>query len=515
MSAVFVCPDNMILRNGKYHYRRRVPSDLVELLGRKEITKSLKTDKVLDATRLKNKLDADLEAFYQACKFSALDQDIARVRLKSILSGKPTPTVHSQEESPAEVKSRTTSKRNKPIHIPTRKRRGSKDKLLSDAVVAYCREYEGRWKDTTRQEFNSQFEIIVEMLGNPPLNDIERPALVEFRDALAETRSPATVNKYMSQLSTLLGYASTLQWINGNPAQRLSLPDRRREDEIRVACSNADVKAIFEALQQDKRVFYESGRYERYWLPLLGLYSGARVNELAQLSVADVFVEDNIPAIRITAQGDPLKRLKSESARRELPLHNDLLTLGFMVYVNNIKDQGHEKLFPNLKPGPKGYSHYFVAKHFTGKNGWMRKKVPTVSDKITFHNFRHTVATQLKNSEEQERLIEELMGHKHSSLSLGRYGKPYKLNIRQRAINKIDYGIIPQPVEVEDHYYCDERQTSIERVYLTIDNTQIQIDPDSRELPQELLQYQRPDIHGYSEFHKEIYHFVQEPSMPD
>ncbi|PLX92324.1 MAG: hypothetical protein C0621_09745 [Desulfuromonas sp.] len=91
MSAVFLCPDNMILRNGIYHYRRRVPSDLVELLGRKEITKSLKTDKVLDATRLKNKLDADLEAFYQACKFNALDQSIARVRLKNILSGKPTP----------------------------------------------------------------------------------------------------------------------------------------------------------------------------------------------------------------------------------------------------------------------------------------------------------------------------------------------------------------------------------------------------------------------------------------
>jgi len=421
--------------------------------------------------------------------------------------------VPPQEESPAEAESRTSSKQNKTVHIPSRKRRGSKDKLLSDAVVAYCREYEGRWKDTTRQEFNSQFEIIVEMLGNPSLNNIERPDLVEFRDALAETRSPATVNKYMSQLSTLLGYASTLQWISGNPAQRLSLPDRRREDEIRVACTNADVKAIFEALQQDKKTFYESGRYERYWLPLLGLYTGARVNELAQLSVDDVSIEEGIPAIRITAQGDPLKRLKSESARREMPLHNDLLTLGFMIYVNNIKAQGHEKLFPSLKPGPKGYSHYFVAKHFTGKNGWMRRSVPSVSDKITFHNFRHTVATQLKNSEEQERLIEEIMGHKHSSLSLGRYGKPYKLDIRQRAINKIDYGIIPQPVEEESDYYCDERQTTIERIYLSCGDTRVQIDPHSKETPQELRQYQRPDLHGYSVFHQEIYQFMQEPTL--
>lgn len=315
----------------------------------------------------------------------------------------------------------------------------------------------------------------------------------------------------MSQLSTLLGYASTLQWISGNPAQRLSLPDKRREDEIREACSNDDVKAIFEALQRDKKAFYESGRYERFWLPLLGLYSGARVNELAQLSVEDVFIEDGIAAIRITDKGDPLKRLKSESSRRDLPLHNHLLTLGFMIYVDNVKAQGHQKLFPNLKPGPKGYSHYFVAKHFTGKNGWMRKKVPAVSDNITFHNFRHTVATQFKNAEEQELLIDELMGHKVKSLSHGRYGKPYKLDIRQRCINTIDYGIIPQPVEEQADYYCDERQAPIERVYLSCGDTKVQIDPDSQETPPELLQYQRPDLHGYSIFHKEVYHFMQEP----
>ena len=53
MNAVFLFPSNMLIRNGKYYYRRRVPVDLVDLFNRKEITKTLRTTRALDATRLK------------------------------------------------------------------------------------------------------------------------------------------------------------------------------------------------------------------------------------------------------------------------------------------------------------------------------------------------------------------------------------------------------------------------------------------------------------------------------
>ena len=70
------------------------------------------------------------------------------------------------------------------------------------------------------------------------------------------------------------------------------------------------------------------------------MYTGARVNELAQLSLTDIIEEGGIPAIIITAAGDDTKRIKSESSRRTILLHNDLLTLGFLVYVNNIREKG-------------------------------------------------------------------------------------------------------------------------------------------------------------------------------
>jgi len=50
-------PVNMLIRGGKYHYRKRIPASLVDLFGRKEVTKSLHTTEPRQASRLKNQLD--------------------------------------------------------------------------------------------------------------------------------------------------------------------------------------------------------------------------------------------------------------------------------------------------------------------------------------------------------------------------------------------------------------------------------------------------------------------------
>jgi integrase len=460
----------------------------------------------MDATRLKNRLDGQLEELFQACRFDVLHADIAKERLKSILSGKPTPA--DKNLQPGQTVSAVTTVKSPPA---SPKRSG---KLLSDAIDAYCKEYEHRWTPKTKREFAGMFDRILDLLSNPPLKSITRPTLVEFRDALAETRQVKTVNKYVQLLSMVLNYASVLQWISGNPAHKLGLQDNRREDEIRRAYTLDEVKAIFAALQADKPSFYSEGHHERYWLPLLGLYTGARVNELAQLGSDDVFIEDGIPTIRITSSGDSGKRLKSESSRRDIPVHNDLLSLGFMIYVNNIKAQKHERLFPALKLGPNGYSHYFVSRHFSGSNGWLRTNVPSIGDGMSFHGFRHTFASHLKNSEEPERLIEELMGHKNTSLSLGRYGKPYKLEIKQRAVNQVNYQLIPATKEESLEYWDEEVNCMLHCEFITCGATKIEIDPDSQETPITIRQLRRPDLHGYSIFHKDIFKFTDERGKP-
>lgn len=495
MSAVFFIKD-MQIRSNRYHYRRRVPADLVEFFGRKEVTRSLHTAKPQDAVRLKNKIDGLVEQLFQACRFEALTAEVAQARLNAILHGGHPPVVPEDQSSKIVI-----------VAPPTRRR----GKRLSEAVDAYCKENENRWTPKTRKEFSGLFDRITKGLSDPWLQDMDRPTLVGYRDILSrEGKHAKTVNKYLQVLSSVLRHACRLKWIQGNPAEGLSLQDSRREDEIRRAFTPEEVKEIFNALQSDKKGFYAADHPERYWLPLLGLYTGGRVNELAQLELKDVVIDEGIPAILITAVGDDAKRLKNESSRRILPLHADLLTLGFLIYVAKLREQGHTRLFPALRLGPNGFSHYFVARHFSGDKGWLRKNIPSLEKGMAFHCFRHTFATMLKNAEEPERLIEELMGHKHTSQSLGRYGKPYKTEIRARAINTVQYGLIPCPKRVSDTHYDEDLGRYAHSAYLVCGETIVVIDPDGRKEPLELQQYQRPDIHGYSPFHNEISQFYAE-----
>lgn len=482
----------MLIRNNKLHYRRRIPTALVHLFNRKEITKSLGTTDVRKATRLSNHYDGQVETLFHACRFNSITPESAQAQLKAIFTPGST-NLESQENQPTTIT----------ITAPSRRR----GKRLADAIEAYSKEKEPSWSLKTKKEYTGIFDRILKGLNNPWLQDLERPTLVEYRDILSgEGKSVKTVNKYLQILSTVLNHANQLKWIQGNPAGGLGLKDNRRPDEVRRSFTSAEIKTIFAALQKDKQSFYEKNKHERYWLPLLGIFTGARVNELAQLDVNDIVIEDGIPALAITSIGDENKRLKNESSKRRIPLHNNLLTLGFLVYVNNIKQQGHSKLFPALKHGPNGYSHYFISQHFSGSKGWLRKQISNLDNGMSFHCFRHSFAEKLKDVEIAERLIEEIMGHKLTSQSMGRYAKPYKADVRIRAINQIQYELIPSVEEVTNYDpECEE-----ELDYLVCGESSIRIDLEQGVTPIEQQQYQRPDLHGYSPFHSEIKSFTKD-----
>ena len=500
MGAVLLSgvPVNMFLRNGIYHYRRRIPSAFVDLFGRKEVTKSLGTGDVRKASRLSNYYDGQLESLFHSCRLNSATQEVAKAHLKAILRGGAQP--ETQEGQPTTIV----------IAAPTRRR----GKRLSDAIEALSKEKEHSWSTKTKKEYSGIFKQLQDGLNDPWLQDLTRPTLVEYRDVLVNGgKGVKTINKYLGILSTVLRHANRLTWTQGNPAEGLGLQDSRRPDEVRRAFTKKEIETIFEALQRDKQGFYDKKKYERYWLPILGIYTGARVNELAQLELADI-VEEDIPAIAITSAGGEGKRVKSASSRRTIPLHKDLLTLGFLVYVRNIRQQGHTRLFPTLKPGPNGYQHYFNSHHFSGSKGWLRKQLPGLKSGESFHLFRHSFTDMLKNAGVEENLAKEIVGHSNDSITYNRYGKPYKADKLLPAINKVNYGLLHEVKEVTEAVFNEDLNEMQEQDFLTCRETRIRIYLDEKKTPEELLQYQRPDLHGYSPFHKEIEAFIPDDTTP-
>lgn len=84
------------------------------------------------------------------------------------------------------------------------------------------------------------------------------------------------------------------------------------------------------------------------WASLIGLYTGARASEVGQYLIKDVFEEDGIPCIRVSDEGE-YQKVKTEVSLRMMPLHPELLKIGFLQWVDGKWKASETRLFPAAK----------------------------------------------------------------------------------------------------------------------------------------------------------------------
>jgi integrase len=151
----------------------------------------------------------------------------------------------------------------------------------------------------------------------------------------------------------------------------------------------------------------KAGKDAAYWIPLLGLYTGARVGELAQLRTADIRNEGEIHMMSITNEAEG-QRVKSKAGLRNVPIHSELIRLGFLDYVTAISKRSSATLWPDL-PTREGKPGGYFSQWF----GMYRRELG-FGKAPDFHCFRHTVRTQLAESGIPESVIDTLVGHEVS-----------------------------------------------------------------------------------------------------
>ncbi|MFM2599089.1 site-specific integrase [Vibrio fortis] len=224
------------------------------------------------------------------------------------------------------------------------------------------------------------------------------------------TLRPERVKDYIQKCSSFFEWCLQMEMTDINPFKGMKFKKTRKDSAAKNAYSHADLQMLFstEIHTQEK---YKHPHY--YWLPLLGLYTGARLNELCQLYKQDIIKQDGIWVIKVDDQHKG-QRLKNNRSRRMIPIHEKLLELGFLDYIESVQ---HERIFPALKEERDGFataaSKWFG--RFKSKLGFERG--------YDFHSFRHTVATQLKNAEVSPILAGELLGHSQNNITYDRYGK--------------------------------------------------------------------------------------------
>jgi integrase len=179
----------------------------------------------------------------------------------------------------------------------------------------------------------------------------------------------------------------------------------------------------------------------RAWVCLLSLFHGFRLNEVAQLYTEDIKKEEGIPFIEIRKEredgSESDKRIKTKQSKRRVPIHPELLKLGFLLFVEQRrKDASRQRLFPDLPLGASGYFSDPFSKWFSG----FKKKTLGEECKATFHSFRHQFRDALReagvSTEDAERLGGWEIG-KHSAER--EYGRGPSLKYLRKQIQKVKY----------------------------------------------------------------------------
>jgi len=293
-------------------------------------------------------------------------------------------------------------------------------------------ELEARPRPKTIAEWRLVINRFNDLHGILKIDQITKSNIVAFKNSrLKRGNAPATVTKQLGALSSLLQYSVDNDLISTNVAAGVRVAKSKVEKKARLPYKIEDLNKIFSCpIYTDNHRPQGGGKEAAYWLPLLALYTGARLEELGQLQKKDVQQQNSIWYINISDEADGTS-VKTYSSRRNIPIHPALLKLGFIEYAH----QQYERIFPALKVD----SHKSLTGNFSKWWGRYAREIIGITDKRkVFHSFRHAFKDACRNSGIHQEIHDTFTGHAGSNVG-STYGSGASLKRLADQMEKLKY----------------------------------------------------------------------------
>ena len=440
-------------RCGVYYFRFLVPLEWRESVGKAEIRRSLRTKDAAIARHAALLLSARLEAMMVDRKFltnptlgdfahligrapnvrkqiridvdrGIVETDTPEEAIAAVAMVQDLVRVRATQAALAEIRVAQAAIAEMPSS-----RCGT---TLEMAVADFVAERKTTLSEKgTIPKIKGVLKAFIAFAGNVDIAMVQPSLINDYKKKmLAEKKAPTTTNDHIVVLTGFFDYCINNKVATiTNPARGLLIPGAHNKAKSYKPFTQPELKKIFEPDLYVKKMKLP----DFYWGPLVGLFTGARAEEIASLDVEQVYSQNGIWLIDIL-EG------KTLNAVRKVPVHDQLLTLGFVEYVKCIHKAGYKKLFPHLRDGKNGFK-----KNMCRMFGEYLDlpEVNIVDPLKVFHSFRHTVVTKLTGAGVNEGLKRALVGHDIDTRTSAHddYIHLNALTIPnlQTAINKLNY----------------------------------------------------------------------------
>lgn len=349
-------------------------------------------------------------------------------------------------------------------------------KRLAEAKI---NEHSAKYSDKIEQTLN----LVIELVGaDTPMNDIDYNRCEELRFKLAKfpsnrnklyrglavsaviekaakdkakILSPVTQISHLGLLKSILQWATDKKLIATNPAFSIApvKKDKSGAAEKRYPFEMEQLQRFFTSAFYKKCAsptgspYSQNNKSWRFWLPLICLFTGMRANEVCQLLTTDIkitiagtpYIEvtDVLDEVTKSVSGSLSKRVKNAGSKRKIPIHEELIKLGFINFVSaRRKAKGEARLFANIKPDKYGYLSTYPTRRF---NETFLQSEMGLKQRQSFHSFRHTFRDALRRTDATPDTLQALGGWIQDKLVSSDYGTISQPDHQLKWLNKVKY----------------------------------------------------------------------------
>jgi len=298
----------------------------------------------------------------------------------------------------------------------------------------------------TKNEVSHYIDVQTKLPPNrkksPKYRDLSIKEVMKLKLSQKEIQTPQNINKRITKLSVFGNWGVRQGLLITNPFSGMKF-SVKKQPHTRQPFTAGELRIIFKPETYLKWTIHFSHPYRKdrvsnhlpyYWVFLLGIFSGMRTNEMCQLRLIDIKKQKNIWFIFVEDTEET--KVKTENAIRKVPLHPQLIDLGFIDYMTAQKKSKRGRLFWELSEDRDGFASH-VSRHYN------QRFLPAVGvwKKYTkvLYCTRHTFINKLYSEMVDENVIKVLVGHEKEFTMKHYGGDPFTPERLLEEISKVSY----------------------------------------------------------------------------